>query len=269
MMNPKSFTTTISVDQSPKKVFDSIANVRGWWSEGLEGKSEKMNDEFIYQYGDVHRCKIKLIEVVPEKRIVWMVLENYFSFTKDETEWVGTNAVFDISRQGDKTILQFTHDGLVPEYECYSACVNGWTQYITQSLYSLITTGKGKPNTDTKAYTVHEVALQFYELAKQEKWFEIQDLLFDDDVKSIEPAGSPYLKNAEGKTAVRQKGEDWVKRIEAVHHAHTTEPVVGGNYFAVGREMDITVQGLGRIPFNQLMVYEVKNGKIISEQFFY
>jgi hypothetical protein len=268
-MKTKSFTTSISVDQSPKQVFDAIRTVRGWWSETLQGNSENVGEEFTYQYGDVHRCKIKLTEVVPEKKIVWLVLENFFSFTNDETEWVGTNIIFEISPQGDKTILQFTHDGLVPEYECYNACVNGWTQYITQSLYSLITTGKGKPNTDSKAYTVHEVALKFNELAQQEKWFEIQDLLFDNEVKSIEPAGSPYFKNEEGKAAVRKKGEEWVKKIEAVHRSYTSQPVVGGNYFAVGREISITVQGMGQIESKELMVYEVKNGKIISEQFFY
>lgn len=261
--------TVLSVDQSPKQIFEAITNVRGWWSETLDGNSEKAGDEFIYQYGDVHRCKIRLTEVVPEKKIVWLILENFFSFTNDETEWVGTNIIFDISREGHTTLLRFTHEGLVPEYECYNACVNGWTQYITQSLYSLITTGTGQPNTDGKAYTIHEVALQFNELAQKEKWFDIQDLLFDKDVKSIEPADSPYFKNAEGKAAVRKKGEEWVKRIKAVHRSYTSPPVVGGNYFAVGREIEMTVEGIGEINSKELMVYEVKNGKIISEQFFY
>ena len=268
-MSTPGFSTSLSVDESPKQVFDAITNVRGWWSEGLEGNSEKLNDEFIYRYGNVHLSKMKLVEVIPEKRVVWQVLENYFNFTKDEHEWVGTRVIFDISRQGDKTQLQFTHEGLVPEYECYSACVNGWTQYITQSLYSLITTGMGKPNSDTRTYTVHEVALRFNELAKEEKWFEIQDELFENDVKSIEPDDSPYFNNVQGKAAVRKKGEDWVKRIQAVHRSYTSQPVVGGNYFAVGREIDMTVEGIGRIESKELMLYEVKNGKIISEQFFY
>ena len=54
-----------------------------------------------------------------------------------------------------------------------------------------------------------------------------------------------------------------LKRIEAVHRAHTTEPVIGANYFAVGREVDITVQGLGRIQCNQVMLYEVNNGRLL------
>ena|SRR4026208_1083673 len=123
--------------------------------------------------------------------------------------------------------------------------------------------------TDTITLTTNEVAARFNELAKQEKWFEIQDELFADDVKSIDPPDSPYFGYAEGKSNVRKKGEEWVKRIEAAHKRYTTEPVVGGNHFAVGREVDITVNGIGRIQINQVMLYEVKDGKIILEQFFY
>lgn len=116
---------------------------------------------------------------------------------------------------------------------------------------------------------VQEVAARFNELAQQEKWFEIQDELFSDDVKSVDPVNSPYLGYAEGKAAVRKKGEDFVKKIEAFHSARTSEPVIGGSYFAVGREMDITIPGHGRIQLNEIMLYEVRNGQIVSEQFFY
>ena len=117
--------------------------------------------------------------------------------------------------------------------------------------------------------TTKEVASRFNELAKQEKWFEIQDELFSDNVRSIDPQDSPYFGYAEGKAAVRKKGEEFVKKIEAAHRRYTTDPVVAGNHFAVGREVDITVNRIGRIQINQVMLYEVKDGKIISEQFFY
>ncbi|MEO5564988.1 MAG: SRPBCC domain-containing protein [Chitinophagaceae bacterium] len=268
-MDNQSFTSTITVDESPKKVFDAIINPRGWWSEEIEGNTEKLNDEFNYHYQDVHRCKIKLVEVVPDKKVVWLVLDNYFSFTNDKSEWTGTKIIFEITKQGNKTQLGFTHDGLVPAYECYGACVNGWTQYIQHSLPGLITTGKGQPNSSKTSHTIHEVAARFNELAQQEKWFDIQDEFFANNVKSMDPPHSPYFKNAEGKATVRKKGEDFVKNIEAAHRMYTTAPVIGGNHFAVGREMDITVKGLGRIQINEVMLYEVKDGKIISEQFFY
>lgn len=119
------------------------------------------------------------------------------------------------------------------------------------------------------AYSTQEVAARFDELAQQEKWFEIQDEFFAENVRSIEPSHSPYLENAEGKGPVRKKGEDFVKNIEAVHKLHTTHPVIAGNHFAVGRIQDVSVNGLGRVTIDQIMMYEVKGGKIISEQFFY
>ena len=120
-----------------------------------------------------------------------------------------------------------------------------------------------------KILTTQEVATRFNELAQQEKWFEIQEAFFADNVKSIEPANSPYMGYAEGKAAVRKKGEDFVKQITALHRTYTSEPLVTGNHFAVVREIDITVQKHGRIQMNQIMLYEVKAGQIILEQFFY
>lgn len=124
-------------------------------------------------------------------------------------------------------------------------------------------------STDSNIMTTQEVAFRFNELAKQEKWFEIQDELFSENVRSIDPPNSPYFGYAEGKTPVRKKGEEFVKKVEAFHGASTTEPVVAGNHFAVGREVDITVQGFGRIQMKEIMLYEVKDGKIVLEQFFY
>ena len=67
MDSNKSFTSTIKVAQSPEKAFNSIMNFRAWWSEEIEGSTDKLNETFFYHYKDVHLCKIKLIEVVPHK----------------------------------------------------------------------------------------------------------------------------------------------------------------------------------------------------------
>ena len=117
--------------------------------------------------------------------------------------------------------------------------------------------------------TTQEVADRFNELAQQEKWFEIQDEFFANNVKSIDPPDSPYFGYAEGKVSVRKKGQDFVSRIEDVHRVYTSEPIVTGNHFAVAREKDITVKGHGRILIKEIMLYEVKDGQIVLEQFFY
>jgi hypothetical protein len=117
--------------------------------------------------------------------------------------------------------------------------------------------------------TTQQVAARFNELAQQEKWFEIQDELFADNVKSIDPPNSPYFGYAEGKSPVRKKGEEFVKKVHEFHGAHTTHPVISGNHFAVGRGFEITTKDFGRIKIDEIMLYEVKDGLIVSEQFFY
>ena len=124
-------------------------------------------------------------------------------------------------------------------------------------------------STTTTKLSTAQIAARFNELAQDEKWFEIQDELFSEDVRSIDPPGSLYFGNAEGKALVRKKGEEWGKKIEAVHFLETGEPVVAENYFAVGRKVDITVEGFGRVKIDQIMMYEVREGKIVVEQFFY
>ncbi len=158
-MDNQNFTTTILVDQTPTEVFNALNNVRGWWSEEIEGGTGKLNDEFNYHYQDVHRCKIKIVEFIPNKKVAWQVLDNYFSFTKDKNEWKGNTILFEISEKDNKTQLQFTQVGLVPGYECYDICQNAWSTYIQKSLYSLITTGKGQPNGKDKPQTEDEKKL--------------------------------------------------------------------------------------------------------------
>jgi hypothetical protein len=145
-MNNQNFSATISVNKTPQEAFDAINNVRGWWSENITGGTDKLGDEFIYRYKDVHYCKIRIAELIPGKKVVWHVLDNRFNFTKDESEWKGTDVIFEISKHGNETEIRFTHRGLVPEYECFDVCSNAWGSYIHGSLRSLMTIGKGSPN---------------------------------------------------------------------------------------------------------------------------
>ncbi len=149
-MENNSFTATITVDQAPPTAFNAIKNFRAWWSEEIEGNTDKLNDEFFYHYKDIHLCKLKLIEAVPDKKLVYLVTDNEFNFIEDKSEWVNTKLVFDIKEENGKTQVKFTHEGLVPEYDCYDVCNDAWSGYIKNSLYKLITTGKGEPNPKDK-----------------------------------------------------------------------------------------------------------------------
>jgi hypothetical protein len=145
-MGNKDFTTSFTVEQNPTIAFNAIKNFKAWWSEEIEGNTDQLNETFFYHYKEVHLSRIKLIELVTDKKLVYEVLANEFNFTKDKTEWVGTKLIFDLMPEGNKTKVVFTHAGLVPSYECYNVCHDAWTGYIQGSLQSLITTGKGKPN---------------------------------------------------------------------------------------------------------------------------
>lgn len=137
---------TFLVDQTPEEVFNAVNNVRGWWSEMLEGKSHNEGDVFTYRHKNMHVSTQKLTEVIPNQKVVWLVTASNLSFISKHDEWTGTTIVFEISKEGNKTKLYFTHEGLTPNIECFGACSGGWTYYLQGSLLPLITEGVGKPD---------------------------------------------------------------------------------------------------------------------------
>jgi uncharacterized protein YndB with AHSA1/START domain len=141
-----SFTAAFAVEQTPDEVFEAITNVRGWWSEEIEGGTANVGDEFAYRYQEAHRCRIRVTELVPGQRVTWHVLDNYFDFTHDKTEWKDTDIRFEITARDGKTEVRFTHVGLASEYECFEICSNSWDFYLHTSLRALIRTGRGLPN---------------------------------------------------------------------------------------------------------------------------
>ena len=148
-MKNGNYTKTYMVDKAPNEVFNAITDVREWWSglysEEIQGSSNKLNDEFTFRAGGgVHYSKQKLVEIIPDKKVVWSVIDSELSFIKNKNEWTGTKLCFEISQQGDKTEVRFTHLGLVPEIECFDSCSGAWSQYLEQFVSSLITTGKGQ-----------------------------------------------------------------------------------------------------------------------------
>ncbi len=158
-MAVSNYTKSFEVDRSPIEVYNAINNVRDWWSEEIEGNTNQLNSEWNYHYQDVHKCKMKITSLDPGKKVVWLVLDNYFSFTQDKNEWKGNELIFEITEKGNKTQLKFTQTGLTPQYECYDICQNAWDTYIQKSLSSLITTGKGQPNGKDKPRTETEKEL--------------------------------------------------------------------------------------------------------------
>lgn len=141
-----SFTTSFAVPQPPEQVFEAVRDPRAWWSAAIKGRTFKIGDVFRYEVPDMHRCTFRVTEVVPPKRLSWLLLDSWLTITDVKDEWTGTTASFEISEHDDLTHVRFTHNGLTPEFECFDLCSNAWTGYITGSLRYLITTGTGQPN---------------------------------------------------------------------------------------------------------------------------
>ena len=142
----QSYSTSLELAASPEIVFTSINDVPKWWvrevagaSAEFEGKSSSLGDEFILRHGDVHYSKHKLIELVPDKKVVWLVTDSKLTWIKgNKEEWTGTKMIFEIIGDGEKTTLMFTHEGLVPQLECYEHCVHFWERVIKDWLFNLI-----------------------------------------------------------------------------------------------------------------------------------
>ena len=79
--------------------------------------------------------KMKIIEFVPDKKVVWLVTESEIFFVRDKSEWKGSKVCFEISKEKNKTKVSITHIGLVPEIECFTNCSKGWNYYLKESLF--------------------------------------------------------------------------------------------------------------------------------------
>ncbi len=119
--------------------------------------------------------------------------------------------------------------------------------------------------------TTKEVANRFMELSKEGKFDVIQDELFAADAESIEPPSGAEMgmSNAKGMEAIKEKGKKFNEMVEEMHGGYTGDPNIAGNHFSVAMGMDVTMKGAGRMNMDEIAVYEVKDGKIIKEQFFY
>ena len=117
--------------------------------------------------------------------------------------------------------------------------------------------------------TTQQVADRMHQLFKENRWDVVQEEFFSDDAESIEPANSPGLKSVKGLDAIRKKGQEFNESVEEMHGGFVSEPVVGGNFIAFAMGMDATFKGAGRMKLDEVAVYEVRNGRIVKEQFFY
>jgi hypothetical protein len=142
-MKLENFQLTLATERTPQEVFQTILKVRDWWTgyhnEQFTGETEHLNDVFhFYAAEGLHQCSQKIIELVPNEKIVWLVTDSSLGFVEKSDEWIDSKIIFEISPTGRNTRLIFTHEGLTPEIECYDSCAPSWTMYLQEKLLPLI-----------------------------------------------------------------------------------------------------------------------------------
>jgi hypothetical protein len=134
-MSTQNFSHSFTTSKSPEEVFNILIDPKKWWiglhNEIITGNSEKLNDEFTFTTGNgAHHSVQKLIEIIPNEKIIWEVIDSNLTFSKKIDEWTGTKIRFETFKENDETKVVFTHDGLTPQFECYGGCSSAWLQYL-------------------------------------------------------------------------------------------------------------------------------------------
>ena len=114
--------------------------------------------------------------------------------------------------------------------------------------------------------TTQEVADRLVQLCREGKFHEAIDELYSKDIISNEPNNSD---TKEGLEAVKEKTEKFVASIQEMHHSIISDPLVARDHFACIMDIDATYKEHGRMSMSEMCVYEVKDGKIIKDSFFY
>ena len=143
-MKTHDYTCSIQTSVSAKEAYDKIARVSEWWAKNFKGSARNPGDAFTVRFGETF-VDFKISEAAPDSRIVWQVANCHLPWLKDKTEWNGTSAAWEISSSSGITTITFTHHGLTPDVECFSACEKGWNGHIRKSLLKLLNDGKGFP----------------------------------------------------------------------------------------------------------------------------
>lgn len=116
--------------------------------------------------------------------------------------------------------------------------------------------------------TTQDVAHKLVGYMRKGQMMEAQDELYADDIVSIEPEGGMAPHITKGKKAVAEKGRQFAAMIEERHGGSSSDPIVSGRYFSITMSLDATMKGMGRHLLEEVCIYEVKDGKIVFEQFF-
>ena len=147
MENKMSYSKEFIVNVNPSFVFNAITvEVDKWWTV-YSNKTKKIGDELTVKFGERTFKVMKLTELTPNQVIHWYVEKANIDIKglSQKDEWVGTTIKWGIQKHENGSKINFTHQGLTPEFECYEACEGGWN-YFLNSLSDYLNKGKGTPH---------------------------------------------------------------------------------------------------------------------------
>lgn len=117
--------------------------------------------------------------------------------------------------------------------------------------------------------TTQEIAKRLAAYCRKADWEGAHKELYSTEAKSVEPYATPeFEKITEGMEGINEKGRRFDSMVEKVHSIEVSEPLVAGNAIAFTIEMDMTMKGKGRMKSPELCVYQIREGKIVVEEFF-
>ncbi len=117
--------------------------------------------------------------------------------------------------------------------------------------------------------TTQQIADKLYEFCQKGEFEKAQKELFSKDAVSIEPFGTPaFEKETKGLDAILEKGKKWGSMVEAFHGTSVSQPIVAGNAIAMAISLDATMKGREREKHSEIAIYQTKDGKVVSEEFF-
>lgn len=145
-MKQQDYHCAISASITAKEALEKIGDVSAWWTKSFTGNSKKPGDTFSIRFGETF-VDFKIVEAIPDKKVVWEVTDCNLHWIKNKTEWKNTHIVWEVFPENSKTNISMTHVGLVTGAECYKDCKVGWDNYIQKSLFNFLMGNKGLPDT--------------------------------------------------------------------------------------------------------------------------
>ena len=147
-MTKQDFRLSISAPVSAADAYRKIADVSAWWAKDFTGSARNLGDVFSVRFAGTAEdttVDFKIAQAIPSSRIVWLVTNSYLPWLAEKTEWNNTKVIFEVTPGDGETTVTMTHEGLVPDVECYDGCVEGWTRHFGHSLKEFMTDGHGSP----------------------------------------------------------------------------------------------------------------------------